>query len=156
MKQTFLFLLLPLVCLGIASCSNSTEPGDTSTAGMSFKINGTTWTSDAISESGTAPEAFVVGSKTAATTEIMTIHIDSAATGRTLQFESDDLSFFGSSASLTRSDGTWQSRDGSGVLTITDVSGGRLKGNFTVTLYKDGNANADSLKITDGAFNSLF
>ena len=55
-----------------------------------------------------------------------------------------------------RADGTWETRNGSGSLTIVEVGGGRVKGTFSFTLYKDGKAGADSLKVTDGTFNSLY
>jgi hypothetical protein len=156
MRRLWLLFAVLLV-LGLASCSSdSTGPGTTS-AGMTFKANGVSWTSNSISKSGFGLEAYVVGSaENNGITEILGLQLDTVTTGRVIQVGSDSVSFSASSASFSRSDGTWKTRNGSGSVTITEVANGRVKGTFTFTLYKGGAAGADSLKITEGNFNALF
>jgi hypothetical protein len=150
-------ILLMILTLGLASCSSSTDPGTTDTAGMTCKINGVAWTSSSVSKSGPAPSAFIVGAMDRnGLTETIGLHLDSVVTGRVIQLQSDSVSFLANAVSYFRSDGTWKTRDGSGTVTITDLSGGRVKGTFSCTLYKGGVAGADSLKVTEGTFNSLY
>ena len=151
--------LLAVASLALASCSNddTTGPGSTIPEGMTCKINGTTWTSSSVSESGFAPSAYIVGTaERNGLSEIIGLQIDSVAAGRTIQLGSERPILYTSYALMTRADGTWETRNGSGSLTIVEVGGGRVKGTFSFTLYKDGKAGADSLKVTDGTFNSLY
>ncbi|MEO5930272.1 MAG: DUF6252 family protein [Candidatus Kapaibacterium sp.] len=156
--KRFIPILFAMLTLGLASCSDSTGTGDTGTAGMTCKINGVAWTAGSISKSGSIPSAYIVGSMDKnGLTELLGLHIDSVVAGRVIQLQSDSLSFSANHASYTRSDGSWKTRKGSGTITITELNGGgRVKGTFAFTLYKGGVAGADSLKVTEGTFNSLY
>lgn len=151
-------ILYMILALGLASCSDTTGTGDTGTAGMTCKINGVAWASTSVSKSGSIPSAFIVGAVDRnGLTETMGLMIDSVVAGRVIQLQSDSLSFRANAASYFRSDGTWKTRNGSGTITITELNGGgRVKGTFSCTLYKGGLAGADSLKVTEGTFNSLY
>jgi hypothetical protein len=158
MKGTLL-LLLAATSLAFVACGDSTSgPSDSGIPeGMTCKINGTTWSSSSVGKSGSEPSAYIVGTaEKNGLSEIIGLQIDSVAQGRTIQLGSDSLSFSANSALLTRADGTWKTRNGSGTLTITELGGGRVKGTFAFTLYKGGKAGADSLKVTDGTFNSRY
>lgn len=144
------------LCLALAACGgdSTTSPG---TAPMSCKINGTDWKAGAISKSGFDPEALVAKSlERDRTTERLVLTIDTAKAGRTMTMRSVNNNPFSPQASYTRADGNWETQSGSGTVKITDISGGRMKGTFSFTLYKGGFSDGDSLIVTEGAFNSLY
>ncbi len=155
MRQQYVPIAAAL-CLALSACGgDSTTSPDT--ALMSCKINGTDWKASAISKSGFDPEALVAGSYDRnGLTELLTLMIDTARAGRTIVMQSDSLDPFTPHASFSRADGSWKTRNGSGTVKITDVSGGRMKGTFSFTLYKNGSSGGDSLIVTEGTFNSLY
>lgn len=144
------------LCLALAACgSDSTTSPDT--ALMSCRINGTDWKAGAISKSGFDPDALVAGSYDRnGTTELLALTIDTAKAGRTIVMQNDSIDFFAPHASFSRADGNWKTRNGSGTVKITEISGGRMKGTFSFTLYRNGSGGDDSLVVTEGAFNSLY
>lgn len=157
MKKIFP-LALAILCATLTSCGGDGSTGpDSNTAAMACKIDGAAWTANSIGKSGFAPGALIVGTaQKNGLSELLGLQLDTVVAGRTIQVGSDSLSFSAPNAYLTRSDGTWETRNGSGSVTITEVAGGRVKGTFSFTLYKGGKAGADSLKVTEGTFNSLF
>lgn len=149
-----LCLIASLAVLG--SCkSDPTGPG--LDAGMSCKINGATWSTTTISKSGFDPGALIVGLReSGGLTETLGLDLDTIANGRTIQLKSDSVSFNDPTATLSRSDGVWRTRNGSGTVTITALTSSRVTGTFSFTLYKNGVAGAETLVVTEGRFDSPY
>jgi hypothetical protein len=153
-------LLAMLMGLTFAACSDSST-GPSDTAGMSLKINGKSWT--AAATSSTKLLGMDVSGSTMGTTPIEMVSVfvkDSVTAGTTYNLGGDTVTTgsFINEGKYMIGDTTWttlKSRS-TGTVKVTDMSGGRIKGTFSFTAFRNGVAGADSIVVTEGSFNTLY